>query len=103
MLVHCTFLSGIVFGSLSGSFCVAITICAHVCSTGSAKSRTQPLGVSVICLARCVVIAPLGAVPAVGGGSSDPSVPRSPGVTLQEGRAAHGPLHPAVNIPLGIC
>ena len=33
------------------------------------------------------------------GGSSDPAVPRSPGVTLQEGRAAHGPLHPAVTSP----
>ena len=32
---------------------------------------------------RCVVIAPLGAVPVVGW-SSDPSVLRSPGVTFQE-------------------
>ena len=79
ILFDYAFLSGIVFGSLSGSFCVAITICSHVCS----KRRTQPLGVSVICPARCVVVAPLGAVPVVGG-SLDPSVPRSPGVTFQE-------------------
>ena len=36
-----------------------------------------------------------GAVPVVGG-SSDPSVLRSPGATPQKGRAAHGPRHPAV-------
>ena len=59
-------------------------------SAGPAKSRTHPLRVSVICSARCVVIAPLRAVTLVGG-SSDPSVPRSPGVNLREGRAAHGP------------
>ena len=41
-----------------------------------------PLGVLVICLVRCLGIAPLGAVTMVGG-SSDPSVPLSP-VTLQE-------------------
>ena len=51
MQVNCAFLSGIVLGSLSWSFCVAITICGHdCCSTGPAKSRTHPLGVSVICL-----------------------------------------------------
>ena len=44
---------------------------------------TTPLGVSAICLARCLGIAPLGAVTMVGG-SSDPSVPWSPGVSLQE-------------------
>ena len=37
----------------------------------------------------CLFISPPGAVPAVGG-SLDPSVPRSPGVSLQKGRAAHG-------------
>ena len=37
------------------------------------------------------------------GGSLDPSVPRSAGVTLQEGRAAHGPLHPAVTSPPKLC
>ena len=44
---------------------------------------TNPLGVFAICLARCLGIAPLGAVTMVGG-SSDPSVPWSPGVSLQE-------------------
>ena len=44
---------------------------------------TKPLGVTAICLASCLGIAPLGAVTMVGG-SSDPSVPWSPGVTLQE-------------------
>ena len=34
------------------------------------------------------------------GGFLDPSVPRSPGVAPQEGRAAHGPRHPALPIPL---
>ena len=34
------------------------------------------------------------------GGSSDPSVPRSSGVSLQKGRAAHGPRHPALTNPL---
>ena len=43
--------------------------------------------------------APPGAVLVVGG-SSDP---RSPGVTLQEGRAAHEPLHPAVTSPPRLC
>ena len=37
------------------------------------------------------------------GGSSDPSVLRSPGATPQKGRAAHGPRHPAVIIPLRLC
>ena len=36
-------------------------------SEGPAKSRTHPLGVLVICLDRCVVIAPLGAYPWWGG------------------------------------
>ena len=37
-----------------------------------------------------------------GGGSPDPSAPRSPGVSPQKGRAAHGPLHPAVTTSLEI-
>ena len=44
---------------------------------------TTPLGVPAFCLAKCLGIAPLGAVTMVGG-SSDPSVPWSPGVSLQE-------------------
>ena len=43
-----------------------------------------------------------GAVPVVGG-SSDPSVLRSPGASPQKSRAAHGPLHPAVIIPPRLC
>ena len=37
------------------------------------------------------------------GGSSDPSVLRSPGATPQKGRAAHGPRHPAVTNPPRQC
>ena len=37
------------------------------------------------------------------GGSSDPSVLRSPGATPQKGRAAHGPRHPAVTSPPRQC
>ena len=47
---------------------------------------------------------------ATGGGSrggevlgSYPSVPRSPAVSPQKGRAAHGPRHLAMSIPLGLC
>ena len=43
--------------------------------------------------------APPGAVPVVGG-YLYPSVLRSPGVTPQKCRAAHGPRHPAVTNPL---
>ena len=70
---------------------------------GPAKSWAHLLGYLFLCLVFCLVLAPPGAVPVVGGGSSDPSVPRSPGVTLQEGRAAHGPLHPAVTSPPRLC
>ena len=38
-----------------------------------------------------------------GGGFLDPSVPRSPGASPQESRAAHGPRHPAVTIPPRLC
>ena len=37
------------------------------------------------------------------GGSSEPSVPRSPEMTPQECRAAHGPRHPAMTSPLRLC
>ena len=50
----------------------------------------------------CPLFAPPGAVPVVGG-YLYPSVLRSPGVTPQECRAAHGPLHPAVTSPLRLC
>ena len=89
------------FGSLSGSFCAAITICGHVCLTGPAKSRTHPLGVSgdlsgTLC-GFC----------ATGGGSRGGGVFGPLGTTVpwgdspREGRAAHGPLHLAVRISLG--
>ena len=48
------------------------------------------------------VFAPPGAVPVVGG-YMYLSVLRSPGVTPQECRAAHGPLHPAVTSPPRLC
>ena len=50
----------------------------------------------------CPLFAPPGAVPVVGG-YLYPSVLRSPGVTPQECRAAHGPLHPAVTNPPRHC
>ena len=50
-----------------------------------------------------IVLAPPGAVPAVGG-YLYPSVLRSPGATPQKCRAGHGPaMHPAVKIPLRLC
>ena len=48
------------------------------------------------------VFAPPGAVPVVGG-YLYPSVLRSPGVTPQKCRAAHGPIHPAVTSPPRLC
>ena len=96
ILVNSAFVFGMVSAFLSWSVCAATIICGHVCSTGPAKSRTHPLGVSEICSARCVVIAPLGAVTLVGGvfGPLGTKVPW--GDSPREGRAAHGPLHPAV-------
>ena len=44
----------------------------------------------------------LGAVPGTGG-SSEPSVFRSPKMIPQDGRAAHGPRHSAMNNPLRPC
>ena len=43
-----------------------------------------------------------GAVPVVGG-SSDPLLLRSPGVSPQKGKVAHGPRHPSVTIRLSLC
>ena len=83
---------GVLLGVLS---LVMQSLSAVLLVIRTGQELDHPLGVPVRCLASCVVVAPLGAVPVVGG-SSDPSVLRSPGVTL-EGRAAHGPLHLAVN------
>ena len=89
----------VVSGLYSGHFrlCVWYCVCFSVlvCFLASfaavmlaSKDRPRvgpmnPLGVCAMCLASCLGIAPLGAVTMVGG-SSDPSVPWSPGVTLQE-------------------
>ena len=63
----------------------------------TAKCWDKTLGV-VALYSLCVRYCISGAV-RVAGGSLEPSVPRSP----QERRAAHGPRHPAMNIPLGLC
>ena len=60
-----------------------------------AKCWDKTFGVFVLRRVVCPLFAPPGAVPVVGG-YLYPSVLRCPGVTPQECRAAHGPLHPAV-------
>ena len=50
-------------------------------------------------LASCVS----GAVPVVGGGSSDPSVSRSPGVSPQKGRAAPWAFNKSPETLFGFC
>ena len=67
-----------------------------------AKCWDHTFGVSVWCQVGCPLFAPPGAVPVVGG-YLYPSVLRSPGVTPQECRSAHGPLHPAVTSPPRLC
>ena len=69
---------------------------------GLAKSWAHLLGHLFLCLVFCHALRLRGRFP-WWGGSSDPSVPPSPKVTLQEGRAAHGPLHPAVTSPPRLC
>ena len=66
---------------------------------GPAKSWVKIFWGSCSLSETMLVLAPPGAVPAVGG-YLYPSVLRSPGATPQKGRAAHGPRHPAVIIPL---
>ena len=68
----------------------------------TAKCWDNTFGVLALCQVGCPLFAPPGAVPVVGG-YSYPSVLRSPGVTPQECRAAHGPLHPAVTNPPRLC
>ena len=69
------FLSWYVFGKL---------FCGHVGFKGPAKSRTHEPSWGLSDVSGMLLgIAPLGAVTMVGG-SSNPSVPWSPGVTLQE-------------------
>ena len=89
--------------SMSWSFWDAITICGHVCTEGPAKSRTHPLGVfRVLSGSMCGYRATGGG--SRGGGVLGPLCTTVPwGDSPREGRSAHGPLHPAVRIPLGIC
>ena len=68
----------------------------------TAKCWDTTFGVIISCWDSCLAFAPTGAVPAVGG-YLYPSVLRSPGVTPQRCRAAHGPRHPAVTTPLRLC
>ena len=68
----------------------------------TAKCWDNTFGVFVLCKVGCPLFAPPGAVPVVGG-YLYPSVLRSPGVTPQKCRAAHGPLHPAVTSPPRLC
>ena len=82
-MLNYAFLSAIVFG-----LCLGLSVTQSlqaVMFVPKDRLRVGPtlLGYLFICLARCLGIAPLGAVTMVGG-SSDPSVPWSPGVTLQE-------------------
>ena len=63
--------------------CSATHICGHVCFKGPAKSWTSLLGFVQFVWHVVQVLRRWGAVTMVGG-SSDPSVPWSPGVTLQE-------------------
>ena len=48
ILVNSAFVFGMVIAPLSWFVCEESIICGHVGSDGPAKSRTQPLGVSVI-------------------------------------------------------
>ena len=68
----------------------------------TAKRWDNTFGVFVLCQVGCPLFAPPGAVPVVGG-YLYPSVLRSPGVTPQECRVSHGPLHPAVTSPPRPC
>ena len=69
---------------------------------GPAKSRTQLFGYSLVVWHGVRFLRHRGRFP-WWRGSSDPSVPRSPRVSPKRGRAAHGPRHPAMNVPLGLC
>ena len=96
ILVNSAFVFGMVFASLYWSDCKASILCGHVGSEGPAKSRTHPLGDSVMIGSMCGYCA-------TGGGSRGGGVFGPLGTTVpwgdspREGRAAHGPLHPAVN------
>ena len=86
--------------------CFSFGVCLFTCGLVGQYRNGQVLGQDFwgICLVSgmCPLFAPPGAVPVVGG-YLYPSVLRSPGVTPQECRAAHGPLHPAVTNPPRLC
>ena len=102
ILVHSAFLFGLVFASLSWYVCLAII---HAVMLGQ-KDRLR-VGPNLLGFERFVwqdvrVLRHWGRLPWWGGlltlGTTVPW-----GDSPREGRAAHGPLHPAVCIPLGIC
>ena len=68
---------------------------------GRRRVELNLLGYKLWCLALCLSLRYQGRFH-WWGGYLYPSVPRSPGVSPQKGRAAHGPLHPAVNKSLEI-
>ena len=105
------FMSEFVSGLIRCLVCFCLLLCDALlsgwCWVGVSNMRTGSApGQSFwgLCLVsgRLTALAPPGAVPVVGG-YLYPSVLRSPGVTPQECRAAHGPLHPAVTSPLRLC
>ena len=70
---------------------------------GRLRAGPSPLGVSVLCLASLRGYCATGGG-YHGGGVFGPLGTMVPwGDSPREGRAAHGPLHPAVFIPLGCC
>ena len=83
LLVNCAFVFGFLFWI--GVLSLVMQHLLAVLSVTQGRLRAGPnlLGSQCFVWHLCVVIAPLGAVTMVGG-SSDPSVPWSPGVTFQE-------------------
>ena len=101
-LVPYAFLSGYVCCCVVMLFCFAIHIRGHGCSTGPAKSWTNLLGSQCFVWQDERVLRHWGG--SRGGGVLEPLGTTVPwGDSPREGRAAHGPLHPAVKSPLGIC
>ena len=93
-------------------FSATCLICCHLVSAWfsevliatlrTAKCWDKTFGVIVLCWDCYSLLRHRGAVPAVEG-YLYPSVLRSPGVTPQKCRAAHGPRHPAVTLLLRLC
>ena len=82
--------------------CLLLYLWSCLGNLRTAKCWDTTFGVIDLCRVSCPLFAPPGAVPVVGG-YLYPSVLRSPGVTPQECRAAHGPLHPAVTSAPRLC